>query len=203
MKIGVTMYHDERSDEFWSATNPGGMSTATSFPARVPLVDPFAIPLANGLQAANDGVVAMGLGGAFAPPRLLLKPFGYGEPTQTFMMQVYHWKATSGNLWLNTGGQQHREWIPSLLAAYTCTLGTVPGIGPPSQGLDVPNIYYFCSAIVQTFGPTVVAGSFQEDVFTLNGGIVTACIRAMGARRIEVLFANVSTAGANCLWGKW
>lgn len=197
------MYIDERSDQFWVATNPGGNATNNTFPARTPLAAPGPIiqPV-NGVQAAQDGLIPLGHGGGETSRRVLLVPFGVGASGTTFMMNIYGWKTTSGNLWGTSGGESNRLWIPVLLSTYSIILGTQTGI----IARDINAGQNFAGTITQTFSPTVTAGGVLPDDFTSSPGSSAIGIISqltMGMRYLEATFQMGTATSGNCLWTRW
>ena len=197
------MYLDERSDQFWAATNPGGNATTNPFPSKIPQVAPGPISQAvNGVQVAGDGLIPMGHTGAETSRRVLLIPFGVGASGTTFSMNIYGWRTTSGNLWGTLGGEAHRLWIPCLLGTYSIILGGQTGVA----GRDIDTNQNFAGTITQTFSATVTTGGVLPDDFVNSpGATAIGCISqlAMGFRYLEATFQIGTATSANCLWTRW
>jgi hypothetical protein len=185
---------ENRSDTVWQLTNPGGMTTLAYFPLRVPTANfPLTPQTAQGNQnafpgqgvlAAGDGVVEMGgREGQSAPMRLLLMPFGQGQPGQSFWVRCFGWTPTTGTFW-GGKGNQGPLWLPVLLGTWGVVLG-----GPLQAG--VPN--------------TDLGPQFAFSV-ARGGGVGMIVVPAMGFRYVEVTFAlgdGVNgAAGANALYRK-
>ncbi len=197
------MHLDERSDEFWQLTNPGGMALSNPFPTRIPRQQsPPELNNGQGVIANGDGVIRAGASGEYASQRFLLKPFGTGGAGGTFSMNVYEWRATAGAFFGPLSQGQVRLWIPTLLANYAITLGNLVGVA----GTDLNGSYNFAGTVTQSYGPTTYVSSAitHEGVLYSPGAanIAEIVLRILGARFVEVTFQLGTAAAANCLWAK-
>lgn len=196
-------YHDERSDQHYALTNPGGNATSQTFPTQpTSVLPPNQGPAGQGVVATGDGVIQLGApSGAYAPKRLRLVPIGRGNAGARFQMKVYGWHSTGGGFFGNPQTATPRLWVPTPLAAFTCTLGPVTG----QKDSDLGPSFNFCNAVVQSLGPTVPAGALAEDWFAISPGgsdVAQIVMRVLGARFVEVLFQQIDPVEMNCLYLK-
>jgi hypothetical protein len=191
------MYLDQRSDQHWQPTNPGGMSTSQTFPVRgATLTPPNLVPAGQGVVAQGDGVIAIGApSGAEGAGFVRLKPFGQTAAGQTFQLQVLAWTSTSGIF--GAAGQNvapEKTWLKSVLATYAVTLGTDTG----AIGGDLNQTVNFASAVTMISGPTFPVSGMTCPNWFIDAGEVY--MPTFGARYLEFLFAlGASAVGANCL----
>jgi hypothetical protein len=196
---------DDRAEEFWQATNQGGMATSNPYPTVIPSIfgggdgaNPTQQPTGQGVFK-GDGVISMGAGGGYTSMRLLLVPYGNGAAGGTFSMQVYRWQPTTGSFY-GRKGNNNKLWIPVLLATYNVVLG--PAVGVTSS--DLTPDCFFANSIICTYGGPLlnVTGATPDNVVYGAGPCAMIVQRVYGARYVQVVF-NVGTAtGANCLYTK-
>ncbi len=138
-----------------------------------------------------DGIIPLIAGDDSGVTGLRIIPFGTTTATNTFKLIVYGWTCTVGNQ--QTATAQAAIWVPIKLAAFTCTLCTVPGL----SGADVNASQLFCGTITQQLGNA----NFSSEIISPTGNEVCHCMVATK----DCLFAeirfdmNSSATSANCL----
>lgn len=152
-------------------TNPTANVTVTS----------ITLPVSQLTPPSGDGVFDIGRPeGGIAPPSVILIPYGAGSATNTFTMSVYGWRHT-------LGGNARQEWVPMILASFTCTLCTSPGVA----GGDVNASQLFCGTIVMVMGNANISNEVLSPATNDIGHVVVA---TKGVRLIQVLFGTGSSA---------
>lgn len=189
------MLIETRSSKF-QISNPGGNSTAASIVEPLPsLTSPDIAAVSTGVTSVGDGVIALGggsagiPGGIVAPNSLILVPYGAGSSTQTFTMKVYAWRRTLAATGPPT---QFPIWVPYLLASFTVTLGTAPGLATA----DVNASQLFATTIVLVTGNANISNEIVSPGSNVLAHIV---LDAKGAQFVEFRYAVVTATSANCL----
>lgn len=191
------MLIDERSAQLWQLTNPGGNYDNNGYPTRIPKTAlPNVVAADTHLQAAGDGVLMCGWGGAVAPRSLLLVPFGAGSSGNTFALKVLGWRPTTGSF---GGTQKPALWVPVVLCTCAVTVGTGTGIA----GADLTTTALFATTITMTGGPTFItsgAAPVTPDWFEISptgNDIGMIAVRTFGFPFLEVIFTTGGSA-TNC-----
>jgi len=153
-------------------------------------------PLPTTLRPSGDGVIAMGGDqmhqGALAPNSLMIVPFGTGSSTQTFTMNAYGWRETTGATGTAGTTGTMSLWVAVELATFTCTLCTVPGIA----GTDVNASQLFVGTITLGVGNANVS----NEIISPTGNVVAHIILdAKGSRFVELRFAKGTNTDCNAL----
>lgn len=181
------MQIDTRSGPF-AVTNSSNVSAAS-----------ITFPLPTLTRPSGDGVIMMGGDqmhmGALAPNSLILVPFGTGSATQTFTLNAYGWRETTGAT--GTAGTTGTQslWVAYELATFTCTLSTVPGI----TGTDVNASQLFAGTITLGVGNANVS----NEIISPTGNVIAHIILdAKGSRFVELRFAKGTNTDCNCLAAK-
>lgn len=162
----------------WTKVKTTNDATATFTAKACTLTEPTG-PATGVWDMGWDGSV--GPGGITAQNFAKLIPFGAGTATNTFSMYVWSWELC-GN-----------EWVPHLLAAFTCTLSTMTGIAGSTGPINTDK---FCDtiAIITNLGNPNVTCSIISPQNNTPGHVV---IDMEGAQKIEVQFSTGSSA-TNC-----
>jgi hypothetical protein len=186
---------DTRSMPF-DIGNPGGNSTAGSIVEPLPQLAIPGTTTTSGVTTAGDGIIAMaeqisqGGFGAMTANGLMLIPYGAGSATQTYTLKCYGWRRTLGK-----GETAAGLWVPFLLASFTVTLGTAPGIA----GTDVNASQLFATTIALVTGNANVSNEIVSPGSNVIGHIT---LDAKGVQYIETRYAMVSATSGNCLVAK-
>lgn len=184
MSQGVQI--DTRTGPFQIANPVNGNTTASSITFPVPTTSP----------PAGDGVIPMGETiGQVAPNGLMLVPYGAGSATNTFTLNAYGWRKTTGY----TVGAQSQTlplWVAYLLASFTCTLSTVPGLG----NTDVNASQLFAGTITLVTGNANVS----NEILSPTGNVVAhIMLDAKGSNYVQLLYGTGGSAtSCNCLWAR-
>jgi len=184
-------------------SNPGGNSTGGAGEPVPIFINPPADPAPTGVTNADDGVIAMaemlspnGSGfGAMTANSLMLIPYGAGSATQTYTLKAYGWRATAGQGGTKGGQALDNVWIPFLLASFTVTLGTAPGL----TGGDVNASQLFATTIALVTGNANVS---NEIVSPGSNVIAHIILDAKGVQYVELRFTMISATSGNCLVAK-
>lgn len=152
---------------------PTANATATSITKPVPTLT----------KPTGDGVFDLGgrQEGSISAPGLVLMPYGAGAATNTFSMAVYGWRSTLGS------GGAYRLWVPALLASFTCTLGTAPGLA----GADVNASQLFCDTITLAAGNANISNEILSPTGNEPAHII---LDGKGFTLIECRFGTGSSA---------
>lgn len=171
------MQIETRSSPFFITNPVNGNVTAASITFPVPSLS----------APTGDGVIPMGHGGGTSANGLQLVPYGAGSPTNTFSLNAYGWRPTEGY------GGTKPLWVAYLLASFTCTLCTVPGLA----GADVDDSQLFAGTIALVVGNA----NISNEVISPTGNVVAHIVLdAKGSRFVEVRFGTGSSAtSCNCL----
>lgn len=152
-------------------TNPTANVTAVSITLPVPQLT----------APAGDGVFDIGRPeGGIAAPGVKLIPYGAGSATNTFTMSVYGWQHT-------LGGASKQLWVPTILASFTCTLCTAPGVA----GADANASQLFCGTIALAIGNANISNEVLSPATNDIGHVI---VSTKGVRLMQVLFGTGSSA---------
>lgn len=148
--------------------------------------------LGNRPSGAGYIDVADGADSGPMPGGIFFKPYGIDTATETFLMGV--WVVDPMIQDVNVASAQ-KGWTHSLLAAFTCTLGTAPGLA----GGMVNGSQLYCSTIAVSVGNANVSA---EAVSPTTSGIApnnAATIR-MSTTGASLLFVKLAVNGSsvNC-----
>lgn len=189
------MQIDTRSMPF-QIGNPGGNSTAGSIVEPLPQLAVPGTTTTSGVTTAGDGIIAMaeqisqGGFGAMTSNSLMLIPYGAGSSTQTYTLKCYGWRRT-----IPMGGVTAGIWVPFLLASFTVTLGTAPGLA----GTDVNASQLFNTTLALVAGNANVSNEIVSPGSNVIGHIILDC---KGVQYVETRYAMVSATSGNCLVAK-
>lgn len=159
-------------------------STSAAYPSRVPTVT-------QPTPANNPGLITLNGSPTDgpAPNQLLFFPYGRGEATDTFNLQILAWKQLpiSGLVTL---------WWPFVLYEIACTLGSTSGV----NGTGVAALDLVCNDI------DLVTGNLGVDIeVTVPGGELAAyCLfDAKGNNLLEVIVnLETSATAANAIFSR-
>lgn len=172
------MQIDTRSEQFVITNSANSTATSITFP----------VPTTT--MPSGDGIIQVGQGGSTAPNSLMLVPYGAGTAAQTFLMNAYGWRRTTGL------GGKIPIWVAVELATFTCTLATPPGL----TDCDVNASQLFCGTITLGVGNANVS---VEIVSPTGNVIAHIVLDAKGSQLVELRFStNSSATSCNCLAAK-
>lgn len=165
------MQIDTRAGPF-AITNPTANITAASITNPVPTLT----------EPTGDGVLNIGSPeGGITPNGLLIIPYGVGTATNTFTMNVYGWRHTSGY-----GGAQ-KLWVPYMLASFTCTLSTTTGVA----GADLVVASKLCDTIALITGNANIS---NEIISPTGNAVAHIILSGKGSTKVEFRFGTGSSA---------
>lgn len=179
----------ELSSRVWTPVRTAN-STATSFPSKIPTTT----------QPSGTGVIPMGHDGYMTTKCLLILPYGVGSSTNTMLLKCLGWAPTGV-------GPTLPLWIPTVIGAWTATLGTATGVA----GSDLDNTQLFATTIVPSLGPTLINTAAPNTVppiipdygvFSPGSNDIGLIIqRSFGFRFLELIMTtNNSATSVNALY---
>lgn len=162
-------------------------------------------------RTSDHGVFPAGEGSSFAAQRILLMPYGEGQPGQFFYMRLYGWRSIRDR---QGAVQPPTVWVFTILAEFMCRLGSLPGpvtsqgMAPAGQGFGLPispTENLCCSVLL--LGGTLGAGYYNVMPASWNYPASVA-VDLAGSQMFSFDFAQGSASPAagitgvatNCLW---
>lgn len=171
-------------------------ATDTSFSARPPTIT----------EPSGDGVVGLAgpAPGGVAPGRVVFIPYGAGDDDDVFDLRLLGWRRVGSG-----AGPADVLWVPTILAQFTCTMGTAVGVA----GAPVVATERFCDTIVIHATITAQLKSTDTDgagaastghvlvCSPANNLVAHAVVLTEGCEKVELLFDMTTgdPTNGNCL----
>jgi len=140
----------------------------------------FASKVATLTEPTGDGVIDLKGGNV-----VLLLPYGVGNADTTYDLRVIGWSAA--------GPEATREWVPTILGEFSCTLGTATGASGGYLGTS--------NKFVDTITNLAAYDDLEGVTFRLrspaNNTPAAILIDAEGHQKVEIIFDMTgATSGA-------
>ena len=175
-------------------------ATDASFPSKVVTATEPAADNATATGSAAISLTTTG-GGGLVPSRVRFRFYGVGADNTTFEARLIGWFrggiAADGSI----------IWLPEILAAFTCTLGTAAGVG--SGGFVKSTESFVDTITIGNTAPTVGEPSMTADVTRsgdvllyspANNLIAWADVDLQGCEKFEFTYDMVTATSANALY---